>query len=185
MKCIVGLGNPGKKFENTRHNVGFMVIDRLADQFTLPLTKEKFKGMYSTGVVNGEKVLLVKPLTYMNVSGECIRPFLDFYQIPVEDLVVIYDDLDLPAGKIRLRQKGSAGGHNGVKSTIQHLGTQDFKRIRIGIDRPQNGISVPDYVLQRFSKEESTHIGDAVNQSADACTDWLNKPFIEVMNTYN
>jgi len=165
MKCIVGLGNPGKQYDQTRHNIGFEVIDALSDQFSIPLNQSKFKGMYGVGLHNGEKVLLLKPLTYMNLSGESIRAVMDYYQIELEDLLVIYDDLDLPVGKIRLRQKGSPGGHNGIKSTVAHLGTQEFNRIRIGIDRPTPGMSVPDYVLGRFRPEERPLTQDAVIRS--------------------
>ena len=185
MKLIVGLGNPGKQYDQTRHNIGFEVIDTLSDQFSIPLNQSKFKGLYGIGLHNGEKVLLLKPLTYMNLSGESIRAVMDYYQIELEDLLVIYDDLDLPVGKIRLRQKGSPGGHNGIKSTVAHLGTQEFNRIRIGINRPTPGMSVPDYVLGRFRQEERPFTEEAVKRSADACAAWLKKPFLQVMNEYN
>lgn len=185
MKLIVGLGNPGKQYENTRHNIGFEVIEELSKNFSILLDQSKFKGLYGVGFYKGEKVVLLKPLTYMNLSGESIRAVMDYYRIETEDIVVIYDDLDLPAGKIRLRQKGSAGGHNGIKSTIAHLGTQEFNRIRIGIDRPKNGMKVPDYVLGRFSEEEKILTQDAVKKSAEACECWLEKPFLQVMNEFN
>jgi len=185
MKCIVGLGNPGKQYDQTRHNVGFDVIDALAREWDIPLNQSKLKGLYGIGLHNGEKVLLLKPITYMNLSGESIRAVMDYYEIDIEDLLVIYDDLDLPVGKIRLRQKGSPGGHNGIKSTVAHLGTQQFNRIRIGIDRPQAGMSVPDYVLGRFRPDERPSIEEAVNRSRGACTGWLKKPFLQVMNEYN
>ncbi|KPB03493.1 peptidyl-tRNA hydrolase [Bacillus sp. CHD6a] len=185
MKVFVGLGNPGRQYEETRHNIGFMVIDELADKWNIPLTQSKFKGIFGQGTINGEKVLLVKPLTYMNLSGECVRPLLDFYKLDVEDLVVIYDDLDLPAGKLRLRQKGSAGGHNGIKSLIQHLQTQNFDRIRMGIDRPKNGPSISDYVLGRFHADERPAIDDSVKKAAEACEESLSKEFLQVMNTFN
>jgi len=185
MKLIVGLGNPGKQYDQTRHNIGFEVIDTLSDQFSIPLNQSKFKGLYGIGLHNGEKVLILKPLTYMNLSGESIRAVMDYYQIELEDLLVIYDDLDLPVGKIRLRQKGSPGGHNGIKSTVAHLGTQEFNRIRIGINRPTPGMSVPDYVLGRFRQEERPFTEEAVKRSADACAAWLKKPFLQVMNEYN
>lgn len=185
MKLIVGLGNPGKQYEQTRHNIGFIVIDKIAEKLNIELQQAKFKGLFGAGLVEGEKVLLLKPLTYMNLSGESIRAIMDFYQIDIEDLVVIYDDLDLPAGRIRLRQRGSAGGHNGIKSTISHLGTQEFNRIRVGINRPTNGMAITDYVLGRFSEEERGLIEEAAERSAAACIEWINKPFIQVMNTYN
>lgn len=186
MKLIVGLGNPGKQYEHTRHNIGFEVIDALSSQLNIPLTQSKFKGLYGMGFYKGEKVLLLKPLTYMNLSGESIRAVVDYYQIDIEDLLVIYDDLDLPVGKIRLRQKGSPGGHNGIKSTVAHLGTQQFNRIRIGIDRPESGmISVSDYVLSRFRSDEKEFTQESVKKSADACQAWLEKPFLQVMNEFN
>jgi peptidyl-tRNA hydrolase, PTH1 family len=185
MKLIVGLGNPGKQYEKTRHNVGFDTIDELSIQLNINLDQLKFKGLLGIGFVGTEKVLLLKPLTYMNLSGESIRAVMDFYDIDVKDLVVIYDDLDIPVGKMRLRQKGSAGGHNGIKSTIAHLGTQEFNRIRIGVDRPQNGMSVSNYVLSKFTPEEQPIIQEVIKKSADACQSWLKQPFLQVMNEYN
>ncbi len=185
MKLIVGLGNPGKEYERTRHNVGFMVIDELSKRWSISLDQLKFKGLYGAGIVNGEKVILLKPLTYMNLSGESIRPLMDYYKIDIEDFLILYDDLDLPVGKLRLRMKGSAGGHNGVKSTISHVGTQEFNRIRIGIDRPKNGMKVPDYVLGRFINEELPQLEKTIQKSADSCEQWLHMPFLQVMNTFN
>ncbi len=185
MKLIVGLGNPGREYELTRHNIGFMVGDELAKRWNISLNEQKFKGVFGAGFVNGEKVILLKPLTYMNLSGESIRPLMDYYKIDVEDFVVMYDDLDIPVGKLRLRMKGSAGGHNGVKSTISHLGTQEFQRIRMGIDRPKNGMKVVDYVLGRFTSEEIPDVNHSIEKAADACEEWLNKPFLQIMNTFN
>lgn len=185
MKLIIGLGNPGKTYEGTRHNVGFDVIDELAENWSISLNQAKFKGIYGTGVVNGEKVLLLKPLTYMNLSGESIAGIMSFFKVPIEDIVVIYDDLDLAPGRIRLRQKGSAGGHNGIKSTIAHLGSQNFNRIRIGIGRPTVPMAISDYVLGRFSSEELSDIESAIRKSAKACEAWLSNPFLHVMNEYN
>jgi PTH1 family peptidyl-tRNA hydrolase len=185
MKLIVGRGTPGREYELTRHNLGFMAIDELAKRWNISLNEQKFKGVFGAGFVNGEKVILLKPLTYMNLSGESIRPLMDYYKIDVEDFVVLYDDLDIPVGKLRLRMKGSAGGHNGVKSTISHLGTQEFQRIRMGIDRPKNGMKVVDYVLGRFTSEEIPDVGHSIEKAADACEEWLNKPFLQIMNTFN
>ncbi|EEL90071.1 Peptidyl-tRNA hydrolase [Bacillus cereus AH1272] len=185
MKLIVGLGNPGREYELTRHNIGFMAIDELAKRWNISLNEQKFKGLFGAGFVNGEKVILLKPLTYMNLSGESIRPLMDYYKIDVEDFIVMYDDLDIPVGKLRLRMKGSAGGHNGVKSTISHLGTQEFQRIRMGIDRPKNGMKVVDYVLGRFTSEELPGVNQSIEKTADACEEWLNKPFLQIMNTFN
>ena len=185
MKLIVGLGNPGKQYDQTRHNIGFTVIDELAKRFHIALDQAKFKGLYGSTVMNGERIFLLKPLTYMNLSGESIGPFMDYFQIDLDDLLVIYDDLDLPVGKIRLRQKGSAGGHNGIKSAIAHLGTQQFNRIRVGINRPSNGMAITDYVLGRFLNDEQEMIKKAVDQSSDACEEWIKTPFLQVMNIYN
>lgn len=185
MKLIVGLGNPGKQYEQTRHNIGFEVIDALSNRLQIPLDQAKFKGIYGYRVIDGEKVFLLKPLTYMNLSGESVIALMNYYEIAEEDLVVIYDDLDLPVGKIRLRQKGSAGGHNGIKSIISHLGTNEFNRIRVGINRPTNGMPIVDYVLGKFLKEEAEIVKTAVEKGAEACEEWIRKPFLEVMNTYN
>lgn len=186
MKCIVGLGNPGKKYENTRHNVGFMVIDELAKRHGFSLTKNKFKGHYAMEFVEGEKVILLKPQTFMNLSGESIRPLMEYYDIPLKDLIVIYDDMDLPTGKIRLRQKGGHGGHNGVRNTIDQLGTKEFQRIRVGIGRPVTRMSVIDYVLGSFPKEEQDDLMQSIAKAADACESFISgKTFMETMNEYN
>lgn len=185
MKIIVGLGNPGKPYEHTRHNIGFDVIDALAKKWDAPLTNSKFNGMYATVHRPEGKVLLVKPLTYMNLSGECVGPLMNYFDLDVEDLIVIYDDLDLETGKLRLRQKGSAGGHNGIKSLIQHLGTQEFNRIRVGVNRPPVGMKVADYVLSKFSKDEQVIISDAIDKSVNAVEKALSTPFLEVMNQFN
>jgi peptidyl-tRNA hydrolase, PTH1 family len=185
LKLIVGLGNPGSEYEHTRHNIGFEVIDALSQTNGLPLDKLKFNAQFGKGKMEGEDVLLVKPLTYMNLSGEALSPIMNFYQIPIEDILVVYDDLDLPIGKIRLREKGSAGGHNGMKSIIQHLGSQNFKRIRVGIGRPVGREKVIDYVLKRFTKEDQPSVDASIDQARKACEAWLTNPFLKVMNTYN
>ena len=186
MKCIVGLGNPGKKYEKTRHNIGFMVIDELLDRHHWKLDKTKFKGDYALENYSGEKLILLQPQTYMNLSGESIRPLMDYYDVDLEDVLVIYDDLDLPSGKIRLRQKGGHGGHNGVRSTRAHLGTKEFKRIRLGVGRPVSPLPVVDYVLGSFPKEEKEDVERSIGHAADACESWLGgKAFVEVMNDYN
>jgi PTH1 family peptidyl-tRNA hydrolase len=185
MKMIIGLGNPGKQYEKTRHNVGFHVIDELFDHMRAPAMQSKFNGMYTVIHRPEGKVMLVKPLTFMNLSGECIRPLMNYFDVDENNIVVIYDDLDLSPGSIRLRQKGSAGGHNGMKSLIAHLGTDKFNRIRIGVGRPVSGMKVSDYVLAPFSKDEEPLIGDMVKKSALACESWLEKPFLDVMNNFN
>ncbi|SHG40805.1 aminoacyl-tRNA hydrolase [Ornithinibacillus halophilus] len=186
MKCIVGLGNPGRKYAKTRHNIGFMVIDELLDRHNWgPLKKDKFNGKHTVEFYQGEKVILLQPQTYMNLSGESIRPLIEFYNIDPEDVLIIYDELDLPSGKIRLRQKGGHGGHNGIRSVIDHLGMKEFKRIRIGVGRPTTPMPIVDYVLGTFPKSEKPLINDSIQKAADACEQWLEKPFLEVMNEFN
>jgi len=185
MKCIVGLGNPGRKYKKTRHNIGFMVIDELYRRHALTGEQKKFNCEYTISHIAGEKVLLVKPLTFMNLSGEGVRPLLDYYNVAAEETIVAYDDLDLPAGNIRLRLKGGHGGHNGIRSLIEHLGTKEFKRLRIGIGRPTDRTPIVNYVLQKFSKDEHEAITTAIMNSADACEAWLQEDFSQVMNQFN
>lgn len=185
MKCIVGLGNPGKKYKNTRHNIGFIVIDELLKQEGFRLDKDKFKGKYALEHINGEKIIFLQPQTFMNLSGQALRPLMDYYDIPAEDVLVIYDDLDLPTGKIRLRQKGGHGGHNGIRSIIDELGVTNFKRLRIGVGRPMSAIPVVDYVLGAFSKEQKQDIEEGIKEATDASLAWIEKPFIDVMNEFN
>lgn len=186
MKCIVGLGNIGKRFELTRHNIGFEVVDDILERHQFTLDKQKFKGAYTIERLNGEKVLFIEPMTMMNLSGQAVAPLMDYYNVDVEDLIVLYDDLDLEQGQVRLRQKGSAGGHNGMKSIIKMLGTDQFKRIRIGVGRPTNGRSVPDYVLQKFSKEEMIIMEKVIEHSARAVESFIESSrFDHVMNEFN
>lgn len=185
MKMIVGLGNPGRKYEHTKHNVGFMVLDQLAQENSASFKKNTFEAEVADYFVNGEKILLVKPQTFMNESGRAVGPLMTYYGIYLEELVVVSDDLDLALGKIRLRQKGSAGGHNGLKSIISHLGTQEFNRIKIGIGRPQ-GKTVVNHVLSDFNKEETEIVQAAVGRAKDAVEDFLeNNDFIKTMNRFN
>ncbi len=179
------IGKPWQKYDGTRHNVGFMVIDELLRRNGWKVKKDKFSGQSAVETVNGEKIILLKPQTFMNLSGESIRPLTDFYNIRAEDVLVIYDDLDLPTGKVRLREKGGHGGHNGIRSTIDHLGTKEFKRLRIGIGRPQNAMPVVDYVLRPFTKEEKHDAERSVKTAAEACEAWMEKSFPEVMNEFN
>ena len=172
MKLIVGLGNPGKEYAGTRHNCGFMVIDRLASKLNVDVDQNKFKGLYAKVKYHGEDIILLKPQTYMNLSGESVNAVMNFFKIDKEDLLVIYDDLDMPVGKLRLRKTGSAGGHNGIKNIIAHLNSQDFKRIRVGIDRHKY-MNVADYVLSRFSKVESEAIEQGIENAANAVLDYL------------
>lgn len=184
MKLIVGLGNPGKEYEATRHNCGFMLIDQLASELGIEVNQAKFKGLYIKTKINGEDVVLLKPQTYMNLSGESVGEVMRFFKINKEDILVVYDDLDLPVGKIRLRENGSAGGHNGIKSLISHLGGQDFKRIRVGIDR-HPFIPVVDYVLGRFTTEEQPLLKEALTQATLGAKAFVTQDFSKVMSTYN
>lgn len=185
MKWIVGLGNPGKTYEHTRHNIGFMVVDQLAERWRIDVRQEKCRALIGETRINGQKVCLLKPQTYMNLSGESMRAFADFYKADLEDMLLIYDDLDTPFGQIRLRYQGSAGGHNGLKSIIAHFGTQNFKRIRVGIDRPQAGRNIADYVLSPFAKSDTETLHMTVDRAADAAEAWLEQPFAKVMATFN
>lgn len=159
MKIIAGLGNPTKEYEGTRHNIGFSVIDKLADKYNISMNEKKHKAICGKGMIEGEKVILLKPQTYMNLSGESVVDAVNFYKVdPEEDVIIIYDDIDLDVGKLRIRAKGSAGGHNGMKNIIAHLGTQVFPRIRVGVGAKPKDWDLADYVLGRFSKEELPEI---------------------------
>lgn len=185
MKLIVGLGNIGKEYEGTRHNIGFMVADELAKRWGITTWKNERSTMCAEHRIP-EKVFLIKPTTYMNLSGEAVGAFANFYNIDPEDIAVIQDDLDLPCGKLRIRRKGSAGGHNGIKSIQQHLGTGDFPRFKIGIGHPErNASAVIGHVLHRFGKEEQPLIEEAVKQMADAVELWLKGDMDAVMQEYN
>lgn len=184
MKLIVGLGNPGREYENTRHNCGFMAIDYLADELGVSVNQAKFKGLYTKTKIDGEDVILLKPQTYMNLSGESVQEVMNFFKISKEDVLVIYDDLDLPVGKIRIRANGSAGGHNGIKSLIAHMNGQDFKRIRIGIDRHPY-IPVVDYVLGKFTSEELVSLKEALKLSSTVAKAFVTTDFHKVMSLYN
>lgn len=185
MKCIIGLGNPGRKYKDTRHNIGFIAIDELLERNNWKLDENKFNADYTVEHIQGEKILLVQPQTYMNLSGNAVKQLVDYYNIKLEDILVIYDDLDLPPGKIRLRQKGGHGGHNGIRSMIDQLGTKNFNRLRLGIGRPQGSMAVVDYVLGRFAKDQEEETKLSILLAADACELWLSKPFVEVMNEFN
>ncbi|MBM7635853.1 aminoacyl-tRNA hydrolase [Streptococcus saliviloxodontae] len=187
VKLIVGLGNPGSKYHETKHNVGFMALDLMAKAFGVAFTEEKnFKAEVGSTFINGEKVYLVKPTTFMNLSGVAVRALLAYYNIAVEDFIVIYDDLDMEVGKIRFRQKGSAGGHNGIKSIIAEIGTQEFDRIKIGIGRPKNGMTVVNHVLGKFDTDDYITIGHTLDKVLDAVEHYLKtSDFEDTMRRYN
>lgn len=184
MKLIVGLGNPGVKYENTRHNAGFMVLDRIAQMTDQSISKKKFEGSYVKTKLRGEDVILLKPETYMNLSGFSVRACMDFFKIDRKDILVIYDDLDTPVGSIRLKTKGSAGGHNGMKSVIGSVLGEDFNRIRVGIGRDPK-IKIIDYVLTKFRADEVEDLNKAIDQAAKAALFSLNHTFEQTMNRYN
>ncbi len=185
MYLIAGLGNPGKEYEGTRHNVGFETLDVLADKYSIDIREKAFKGLIGKGVIDGNKVILVKPQTYMNLSGECIRQVMDYYKVDPSDFIVIYDDISLVPGGIRIRKKGSAGGHNGIKNIIAHLGTQEFARVRIGVGEKPARMDLADYVLGHFHKDEIDTMKTAFNDGAAAVADMMNEGVEAAMNHFN
>ncbi|NBJ91248.1 aminoacyl-tRNA hydrolase [Parablautia muri] len=186
MFIIAGLGNPKKEYDNTRHNIGFEVIDVLADKYNISVMDIKNKAMTGKGIINGQKVILVKPLTFMNLSGESIRPLADYYKIDYEtELIIISDDINLPPGQIRIRKKGSAGGHNGLKNIIQNLGSSDFRRIRVGVGEKPKEYDLADYVLGHFSKEERTVMKEGVEKAVKAAEMMLKGETDQAMNEFN
>ena len=185
MYIIAGLGNPTKEYENTRHNVGFAVIDRLADKYNIDVSERKHRGFCGKGVIEGQKVLLVKPQTFMNLSGESIRSAMDYYKITPEELIVIYDDISLNPGQLRIRKKGSAGGHNGIKNIIAHLGTTEFPRIKVGVGEKPPRMDLKDYVLSRFSKGEKELMEQAFQEAALAAVMMITEGADRAMNHFN
>ena len=185
MYIVVGLGNPGKQYENTRHNVGFNVIDLLAKSNNIEVNKIKHKAIIGEGRIATEKVILVKPQTYMNLSGQTVVDIFQFYKVEPENIIVIYDDIDLETGKIRIRKKGSAGTHNGMRSIIQLLGLDNFPRIRVGVSRPENGQDLASFVLSKFRNEELDAIDDSLEKAALAVEAIVKEGIDKSMNKYN
>lgn len=186
MFIIVGLGNPTKEYDGTRHNVGFSVIDGIAEKYHISVETRKHMAFIGKGVIEGQKVILVKPQTYMNLSGESVRSIVDFYKIDVEsELIVIFDDISLDVGKIRIRSKGSAGGHNGIKNIISHLGTQNFMRIKVGVGEKPKEYDLADYVLGHFSKAEQEQLTDSRKQVTRAVELILQDELQAAMNEFN
>lgn len=185
MYLIAGLGNPTREYDKTRHNVGFSVIDVLADKYNIDVSDRKHKALCGRGVIEGEKVLLLKPQTFMNLSGESIREAVDYYKIDPEEIIVIYDDISLEPGQLRIRLKGSAGGHNGIKNIIAHLGTQEFPRIKVGVGAKPPKMDLADYVLSRFGAEEQKVMDEAFQEAAEAAVMMMTTGAERAMNHYN
>ena len=185
MKIVVGLGNPGKKYAGTRHNVGFDVLLGLSERFQAESWKSRFEAEIAEIQVSTEKVLLVAPQTFMNLSGRSVRSVIDFYKIPLDNLLLVHDDLNLSPGRLRLRSSGSAGGQKGLQNTIDQLGSSDFARLRIGIGRPEGQVTVTNFVLQKFGKAERTIIDSAIDRAMSAVECWITDGIDQAMNHYN
>lgn len=184
MKVIVGLGNPGKEYENTKHNIGFLTLDRLSERLGISIKQIKHKALTGEGFVKGHKLMLVKPQTYMNLSGQCVREVMQYYKVEPENLIVIYDDLDIPIGTLRLRAKGSAGTHNGMKSIIYDIQEDGFPRVRVGIGGEHKG-NLANYVISGFRKEDINTVETAVEKAADAVECWIDEGINAAMNKFN
>lgn len=184
-KMIAGLGNPGEKYERTRHNAGFLVVDRLSREFGIPLSKQKFDLVYGRGTMEGADVILAKPMSYMNRSGLPIRKLSDYMGLTSEDLLVIYDDIDLTFERIKLKEKGGHGGHNGIRSLIDSFGTRDFPRLRIGIGRPEGEKDVTNHVLGRFTAEEAEIMDSVVEMAGQVVITVVTKGLTAAMNNFN
>lgn len=184
MKLIVGLGNPGKEYEKTRHNMGFMVIEKFAIDRNLTFNKEKFGGIYTEFMYNNEKIILLKPMKYINLSGEVVSSYVSYFKIKISDILIINDDLDMPLGKIKLKVNSSSGGHNGLKNIEQHLGTKEYKRLKLGISNNKD-IDTKDYVLSKFSKSDNELLNSVISKSCDVINDYLKQDFNTLMNKYN
>lgn len=184
MKLIVGLGNPGREYQNTRHNIGFMVIDNYAKNNNIKIDKEKFNGLYVKTNIKGQDVILLKPLKYMNLSGEVVKQFVDYFKIHVDDILIISDDLDMAIGKYKLKAKGSSGGHNGLKNIELNLNTQNYKRLKIGISNNKN-IDTKDYVLAKFNDDDYQLISETIAVTPDILNDYFKLSFDLLMTKYN
>lgn len=182
---VIGLGNPGTRFENTRHNVGFDTVDLLASKYNIRLSRVKFKAVIGDGSINGQRALLVKPQTYMNASGESVREIIEWYKVSMNNIILIYDDIDLPSGKIRIRPKGSAGTHNGMRSVIYQIQSDQFPRIRIGIGKPPQGWDLADFVLSRFDEQERKLINESVAKAAEAVVEIMETGVEAAMSKFN
>ncbi len=186
MYIIAGLGNPDRQYEGTRHNVGFDVIDRIAEKYNIAVDTKKHRALIGKGIIEGQKVILAKPQTYMNLSGESVRSLVDYYKIdPDQELIVVYDDISLGVGQLRIRAKGSAGGHNGIKNIISHLGSQIFPRIKVGVGEKPSKMDLADYVLGHFSIEEKVEMEDGYKEAVNAVVMMVQGDIQKAMNDYN
>lgn len=185
MFLIVGLGNPESDYANTRHNMGFNVINKISEKYNIPVEKKKFKGLYGTGDIEGQKVMLLKPQTYMNLSGEAVRDFKNFYKVNPENIIIIYDDLDIEPGMMKIRKKGGPGTHNGMKSVVHELQTEDFPRIRIGIGNPEYKNDLLNYILTKIPEEDYKVLENSIKNAANAIEEIIKNSIDSAMNRFN
>ena len=185
MYTIIGLGNPEKDYSNTRHNMGFNTINKLANEFEIEVTKSKFKGLYGAGMIEGEKVILLKPQTFMNLSGESVKEIIQFYKLEIEQIIVIYDDIDIEPGTIKLRKAGGPGTHNGMKSVVHELNTQNFKRVRVGIGVPENKEDLIEYVIGPIPEEEKEKLEKGTELAKEAVIEIIKSGMDIAMNKFN
>ena len=185
MYLIIGLGNPEEEYSKTRHNMGFNTINKIAKKYNIEVSKTKFQGLWESTIIEGQKVILVKPQTYMNLSGNCVQEFVNFYKIDKENIIVIYDDMDIEPGIIKIRKQGGPGGHNGMKSIIQMLGTEQFARVRIGIGRPKHNGDEINYVIGAIPEEEIPKLDDGVEKAKDAVIEIIKNGIDSAMNKFN
>ena len=184
MKVIVGLGNPGVRYQGNRHNIGFQVADRLAKNSHIPISKKHLKAFYGRGKIDSQEVVLAKPMTFMNRSGEAVRRILDFFKLDMEDLIVVHDDLDLPFGRLRFKRRGGDGGHQGVRSIIEAMGGNTFLRLKVGVGRPPRGMEVAEYVLCNFDEMQQPHLSEIRSRAAEALVVMLLEGLEAAMNRY-
>ena len=185
MYLVVGLGNPENDYSQTRHNMGFNAINKIAEEYKINVNKNKYKGLYGNGTIEGQKVILLKPQTYMNLSGKSIKEVVDFYKIDLDNIIVIYDDIDIEPGKIKIRKSGGSGSHNGMKSVVEELKTESFKRVRIGIGAPEDKSDLIEYVIGAIPKEEKEKLNEGVELAKNAVIEILKDGIDKAMNKFN
>lgn len=185
MYLIVGLGNPEPEYSQTRHNMGFDVINKIANKYEIDISRSKFNGQFGSGIIENEKIILLKPQTFMNLSGQCIKPFADFYKIPTENILVIYDDMDVEVGEIKVRKKGGPGTHNGAKSVVHELVNENFPRIRVGIGKPVDEYDAIDYVIGKLEEDTYEKLGVGIEKAVEATMEFLKNGIDSAMNKYN